>query len=205
MDPRFAELRNTIYTTQDELNRLYQLIVNIVLATDICDKQLKEFRSKRFNKAFTNDSMESDADQSLPFHNCDLKATVGMEYLIQASDVAHTMQPWGIYREWNAKLFNEMYKAYKEGRAEKDPSTFWYKGEIGFFDFVIIPLAKQLQCCKIFGSLADDCLAFAESNRERWVREGHVAVQEMVVAQMDDDALLDMIDSFISECDYLLG
>ena len=22
-----------------------------------------------------------------------------------------------------------------EGRAEKDPSEFWYKGEIGFFDF----------------------------------------------------------------------
>ena len=32
-------------------------------------------------------------------------------------------------------LFREMYKAYREGRAEKDPSDFWYKGEIGFFDF----------------------------------------------------------------------
>lgn len=29
-----------------------------------------------------------------------------------------------------------MTKAYKEGRADKDPADFWYQGEIGFFDFV---------------------------------------------------------------------
>jgi len=26
-----------------------------------------------------------------------------------------------------------MYAAYKSGRLAKDPATFWYKGEIGFF------------------------------------------------------------------------
>jgi hypothetical protein len=26
-----------------------------------------------------------------------------------------------------------MYKAYLNGRAEKDPSEFWYRGEIGFW------------------------------------------------------------------------
>ena len=40
-----------------------------------------------------------------------------------------------IYRKWNGRLFDEMYKAYRQGRAEKDPAEFWYKGEIGFFDF----------------------------------------------------------------------
>ena len=28
-----------------------------------------------------------------------------------------------------------MYQAYKDGRTDKDPTEFWYKGEIGFFDF----------------------------------------------------------------------
>jgi len=42
--------------------------------------------------------------------------------LIQASDVSHTMQHWHSYRKWNERLFQEMYAAFKAGRAEKDPS-----------------------------------------------------------------------------------
>ena len=40
-----------------------------------------------------------------------------------------------------------MYLAYKQGRSELDPSHCWYKGEIGFFDYYIIPLAKKLKDC----------------------------------------------------------
>lgn len=28
-----------------------------------------------------------------------------------------------------------LYAAYQEGRVEKNPTDFWYDGEIGFFDF----------------------------------------------------------------------
>lgn len=44
-----------------------------------------------------------------------------------------TVQHWHIYRRWNTCLFQELYKAYKEGRMEKDPSENWYEGELGFF------------------------------------------------------------------------
>lgn len=117
MDPRFEVLRNAIYATQDEFVRLYQLIVNVVLATDIGDKMLRESRHERFVKAHDGQPSEFKSN---------LKATVGVEYMMQACDVIHTMRAWPIYREWNSKLFAEMYKAYKEGRAEKDPSEFWY-------------------------------------------------------------------------------
>lgn len=125
MHPRFEELRQTIYTTQDELSRFYQLIVNITLATDICDKKFREFRTERFAKAFAQG--ETANFKAIEF-KCNLKATVGMEYLIQACDVAHTMQAWPIYRQWNAKLFAEQYKAYKDGRGDKDPSEGWFQG-----------------------------------------------------------------------------
>ena len=58
-----------------------------------------------------------------------------------------------------------MHKAYREGRAEKDPSEFWYKGEIGFFDFYIIPLAKKLKECGVFGVSSDEYLNYAIKNR----------------------------------------
>jgi hypothetical protein len=166
-----------------------------ILATDIGDKQMREFRTERFAKAYDEYKQHAN-DMS------DLKATVGMEYFIQACDVAHTMQAWPIYRQWNGKLFAEMYKAHREGRGG-DPTSFWYKGEIGFFDGYVIPLAKQLKACEIFGSLADECLNFAQSNREQWVKHGHEAVQELMREHIlkDDSACLDYLDKVIAEHD----
>lgn len=76
------------------------------------------------------------------------------------------MQHWHIYRTWNERLFKEMYAAYKMGRCSKDPRTFWYKGEIGFFDFYIIPLAKKLKQCGVFGVSSEEYLVFAQQNRK---------------------------------------
>jgi hypothetical protein len=35
-------------------------------------------------------------------------------------------------QKWNERLFMEMYKAFLEGRADKDPAEFWYELEIGW-------------------------------------------------------------------------
>lgn len=47
------------------------------------------------------------------------------------------MQHWHIYKKWNASLFEEMYKAWKEGRADKNPVEFWYKGRISTFGLAL--------------------------------------------------------------------
>jgi hypothetical protein len=41
-------------------------------------------------------------------------------------------------KKWNKKLFREMTLAFKAGRFTKDPKSFWYKGEIGFFDNYVV-------------------------------------------------------------------
>jgi hypothetical protein len=92
MDFSFRELRMAIYSNADELKRFRQLVVNTVMATDIMDKDLKEVRNARWDKAFKeSSSLESQKDI------VDRKATIVIEHLIQASDVAHTMQHWHIY------------------------------------------------------------------------------------------------------------
>eukprot|EP00980_Cylindrotheca_fusiformis_P018349 scaffold5995_cov113-Cylindrotheca_fusiformis.AAC.5 len=110
----------------------------------------------------------------------DRKATIVIEHLIQASDVSHTMQHWHIYQEWNRRFFMECYRAYKDGRAGSDPSENWYKGEIGFFDFYVIPLAKKLESCGVFGVSSDEYLNYAKANREEWVREGEAMVEQYI-------------------------
>jgi hypothetical protein len=55
MEPKYAELRATIYTDTVEMKRFRKLVVNSVMATDIADKALKELRNKRWEKAFSKD------------------------------------------------------------------------------------------------------------------------------------------------------
>jgi 3'5'-cyclic nucleotide phosphodiesterase len=156
----YKDLRATIYVDEIEMKRFRQLVVNSVMATDIVDKELKALRNARWDNAFhPSESEENVAD------TINRKATIVIEHLIQASDVAHTMQHWHIYRKWNNHFFTECYKAYKDGRSEVDPSINWYNGEIGFFDFYIIPLAKKLKDCGVFGVSSDEYLNYAMKNR----------------------------------------
>jgi hypothetical protein len=55
------------------------------------------------------------------------------------------------YIKWNPRFFQENLDAYNQGHAATHPAEGWYKGEIGFFDFYIIPLAKKLKDCGVFG------------------------------------------------------
>jgi hypothetical protein len=48
--------------------------------------------------------------------------------------------------------FAEKFKAFLTGRSDDDPSFSWYHDELGFFDhYYVIPLAKRLGECQVFG------------------------------------------------------
>ena len=131
MDPSLGDLRSCIYANDSEFKRFRQLVVNSVMATDIFDKELKQRRDTRWEKAFH----ASEQEQPVTGDVNSMKATIVIEHIIQAADVAHTMQHWYVYQKFNKRLFNEMYKSYKEGRnGEKDPADGWYNGELWFFD-----------------------------------------------------------------------
>jgi hypothetical protein len=177
MEADYKDLRACIYKSQAELDRFRQLVVNSVMATDIVDKELGTLRKKRWEKAF-----DAEANASNSQTDANRKATIVIEHLIQAADVAHTMQHWHVYRKWNERFFRELYKAYLEGRADKDPTIGWYQGELGFFDFYIIPLAKKLEDCGVFGVSSDECLNYAEANRREWELKGKEMVESYLAS-----------------------
>jgi hypothetical protein len=72
------------------------------------------------------------------------------------------------------------------GRADQDPSMNWYHGEIGFFDFYVIPLAKKLKECGVFGVSSDEYLNYALQNREEWVTRGEEIIHEMMRKNCND-------------------
>ena len=126
------------------------------MATDIVDKDLKALRNARWEKAFKkSDAGNGIAPEEHVRDTVNRKATIVIEHIIQASDISHTMQHWHVYRvsesdgcgfyafnpfanhpfsqsqKWNQNLFEELYVANLNGRMDKSPEEFWYKGEFG--------------------------------------------------------------------------
>jgi hypothetical protein len=90
------------------------------------------------------------------------------------------MQHWLIYQKWNRRLFYEMRLSYKSGRMGVDPASFWYQGELNFYDHYIIPLAKKLKDCNVFGVSSDEVLNYAVRNRLEWEARGEEIVADLV-------------------------
>lgn len=85
MDSQFQKLRNTICVDQGEFSRFRQMVVNIVLATDLMDASLAAARKDRWDKAFgydEDDRVPVEEPEKVTIHR---KATVVLEHLMQAS------------------------------------------------------------------------------------------------------------------------
>jgi 3'5'-cyclic nucleotide phosphodiesterase len=180
MEDRFKSFRRTIYSTVSGFARFRKLVVNCVMATDIVDKDLKATRNARWDRVFQEGPVACACSNALFVNR---KATLVLEHLMQASDVAHTMQHWHVYRKWNERLFVEMRKAFKDGRqgfSGVDPSETWYQSEKDFFDFYIIPLTKKLKDCGVFGVSGDEYYNYAIQNRRQWDIWGKQLVSEML-------------------------
>lgn len=177
LDDSFKRLRQAICVNDADFQRFRQIVVNSVMATDLGDKEMKALRNGRWSKAF---AAQKEVQEECLSNSTNRKATIVIEHLIQAADVAHTCQHWNLYRKWNERLFQECYKAWRDGRADKNPADGWYEGEMGFYDFYIIPLAKKLRDCGVFGPTSDENLNYAKSNRAQWEKEGRGIVLKML-------------------------
>lgn len=85
MDGRFDNLRGTICATTAEQVRFRQLVVNTVMATDICDKELGAARKARWARAFMaeDDKGSKGRNRESDTTAVNRKATIVIEHLIQ--------------------------------------------------------------------------------------------------------------------------
>lgn len=190
MDDSYMELRQVIYTNDDELRRFRQLVVNSVIATDLVDENLMTSRSASWARAFRESSPSGGENVEDTMNR---RATTVLEHMIEASHAAHTMQPWDIYLKWNKNLFLEFCRAHNEGRADGNPAESWYHRQLSFFDFVVIPLAKKMKDSGVFGPSSEEYLNHALQNRGAWEENGQEIVSHMAAAapqsmDQEDDA-----------------
>jgi hypothetical protein len=169
MEPCYRNLRDCLFVNPEEMTHFRSLVVTATLATDIADKELAAMRKDRAAEALALLDEEGPTSDDI----ASLKATFVLETLIQVADVSHLMMPFDVYKKWNYRLLRETFQAFKCGRAESNPLDGWYKGEFGFFDFYIIPLAKKLDKCGIDSSYY---VSNATNNRKKWEEIGEELV-----------------------------
>ena len=186
MKPAYRDFRRSIYSTKGELDRFRGLVVNLVLAADIHDKDASASRSLRWERAFTlSKKSSSSRGKTVKGSNQqqqDMKATIVLEHLFQAAAIAHTMQHWNVYTKWNRQEFREASEAYKDGRGKKDPARYWFQGEVTFFDTFVIPLSNRLKECGVFGDACEEYSSYAKANRRDWKTKG----REVVLDYMEE-------------------
>lgn len=105
MSARFKDLRQCIYSDEEELRRFRGFVVNAVMASkflvnlcsvssydatpipaDIADKKLKRARESRWQEAFHPESSAALWPEKV---EVDRRATIVFEYIIQAADISH--------------------------------------------------------------------------------------------------------------------
>ena len=168
MQPEFEDLRGAICADEEELKRFRQIVINAVLAPNCTDEKLLAMRQKRFAAI-----KEGNADLNL-------KATATIVLLMQAAAAFHTLSHWQMYQKWNERSFFELYAAFESGRTKEDPSINWFQKSLQYFDDHVIPLCKEMQSLGVFGPSADECLAFATTNRDLWSAKGEKISQNLL-------------------------
>jgi len=109
MRDEFVDLRRCVCATDKELVQFRQLVVQMVMATDVMDKEIGKLRKERWNKAFNIDTSRSEDNEGNDSAEIirDRKATIVLEHLIQASDVSHTMQHWSVFYSGTKNSFSK--------------------------------------------------------------------------------------------------
>jgi hypothetical protein len=174
MQPKFEDLRGCIFSDATELKRFRQIIVNCVLSMDSSDEEMILLRKTRWDKAFVRGRHDNSIE------NRNRRATIVLEVLTQASDVFHATQNWHLYQKWNERHFTQAYTAFKKGRLMQDPSIFWYKSELLFFDEHVVQVCRCLAEIGVFGSTGDEFLSCALGNRQQWAAKGGDQVASMM-------------------------
>ena len=175
MEPTYDKLQSCLFQSEEELSLFRQVVVNAVMATDFADEDARATREDRWEKAFGGHKEGYLSSEDL--HN--LRATVLIEIIIQASDVIHGMQHWEIFRKWNERLYQEMIAAYESGRVDGNPTVTWYEDEMIYLNELVLPLAGKILDSKAFGVAGDECLFYAADNCVEWVSAGQDVLKEM--------------------------
>ena len=152
-------------------------------ALDLAGSTIVAYSDRRSSLRSSGGSEDQDVDFDLDddWDEIDeFKATVVLEQMIRAADVAALLQDWNNVMKWSTRLYKELKNGFLSGRGD-DPEIGWYDNQIKFFDFYIKPLAKNLGVMGVFHeSVSHSFVDLVKSNLAQWIEDGELATMVMI-------------------------
>lgn len=176
----FEDLRFSIYSDTSEKRCFRQALVNSIIATDILDANMKQFRVNNWNKVFVGNFKSKRRNLIDANEKRNLQVTSIIECIMQVADSSHRVQSYRTYIAWNERLFEEALKAYHAGNSEVNPAVCWYESELNYFENFLLPLLSRLIDTGVFGGSSESYLTRALDNSRAWKSGGEVMIQDMV-------------------------
>lgn len=125
---------------------------------------------------YSSSDLETDEDDEDDDDWDELKASVVMECILTACDVAHNLQGWSQMCIWSKRLYCELQRAHIARRGP-DPAVKWFENQIGFLESYLMPLAHRLEETGAFE------LKFSRIVRgilDQWLVEGIPFTDDMI-------------------------
>jgi len=167
--------------TSAEYSRLRSLIINLVLGTDMADdkkimtsfNKLLEANTQSGEQADKVDSKKSPQVKCAFVPASEDGALVALQMVLKCADVGHLTLKWEDHLVWVNRIEEEFFaQGDKEKELSMEPSFLMdrnkpgvTKTQVGFFDFVALPLYRTLT--KAF-PFANPMLSGVEANYQRW-------------------------------------
>lgn len=177
--------RRISLTSANTATSKYRQRLGILRTVDLSGETLETF-SKRggsgssFHQSFASMSLTTDGPSPEDDGRNELKATVVMETIISAADVAQNLQGWEHMVKWSGKLFVELRRAYAANRGP-NPEENWFENQIGFLESYLLPLTRRLEDTNVFGEAQGrDFQDIVEANRNRWLTHGFDETQKII-------------------------
>ncbi|KAL3823001.1 hypothetical protein ACHAXA_008141 [Cyclostephanos tholiformis] len=174
---------------------LKKAIQSTELKAAISRRRFSMFSTDAAVEEFANESRRLGIRRSMDFSGMLLDAYKSvnqlqqhavLETMMNAADVAHTMQSFRVFVKWNKRLLRELYVAHKSGRLCFDPCENWYENQIGFFTYYILPLSEKMKNCGVFGHTGSVFEYFAAENKKRWMKEGE-GISERIIRDVKEE------------------
>ncbi len=190
-----AERRHSRSVRHQQPHPLKKEIQSTELKAAISRRRFSMFSTDAAVEEFATESRRLGIRTSMDFsgmlldayHSVDqLKQHAVLETMINAADVAHTMQSFQVFVKWNKRLFREFYVAHMAGRLSFDPCDNWYANQIGFFNHYILPLTQKMKDCGVFGHTGSVFEYFANENKKRWIKEGE-DISERIIRDVREE------------------
>lgn len=156
---RFEHLKESLCATKLEFSRFWNLVQNLILATDTSGSILSAQRNRRWLAAFGS-AMHHQMSAASPTE----KVVTVLEHIALLGQDSYAVQHWENFAKWNDLMLREYCDEHQTGTLVVDPAPIWHQSQMNYLDNCVIPLTQKIDHAGVLGAIGGEFSMYASQN-----------------------------------------